>query len=251
MTDRPSLRDYVKSARKYAKFILTPEFARFVLHGLKAKSTEEFYDSFSPYYDEFFGDQVNYAEHARVILEAYLTRMARHFDIVLDCGCGTGVFSAELEELFDELHGIDFSAGQLSEVQERGLDMTLTQGNVLSLPYASSHFHLVTSLGMIRHLPEEMFTGYVKEACRVLKPGGLLFIEPIPVMPSLSDPKLGPLVAKAYNAFMEWRGLDECIGEMDIESTLSDAGFVVEKIKVTDSETEMPLYDVFVGRKLY
>lgn len=225
------------------------EFARILWHGLTAGSTEEFYDTFSPYYERFFGGQKEYARHSREILEANLA--GKRLDAVLECGCGTGVYSAELEELCDKLHGIDFSAGQLSEALERNLEMSLTRGNVLSLPYASGSFDLVTSLGMVRHLPGEMLYGYLGEAYRVLKPKGIFMFEPIPLaMHTLSNPNLGRLFCEAYNIFMKLRGLDEHIGRSDsLSDALSAAGFSVEQIKVSDSETGAAVYDVFIGRK--
>lgn len=227
------------------------ELGRILWHGLMARSTEEFYDTFSPYYERFFGGQARYADDAVAILEHYVEEDGIALNSVLECGCGTGVYSAELQEVCDRLYGIDFSAGQLSEAQEKGLEMSLARGNVLSLPYASGSFDLVTSLGMVRHLPGEMLHGYLGEAYRVLKPNGIFMLEPIPLaMRTLSNPNLGRLFCKAYNAFMKWRGLDEHIGRNDsLSDALSAAGFSVEQIKVADPETGAAVYDVFIGRK--
>ncbi len=231
--------------RKHIKGAL--EFARILWHGLRASSTEEFYDTFSPYYERFFGGQGRYADDAVAILGDYLGGNGITPGSVLECGCGTGVYSAELEEVCDKLHGIDFSAGQLSEARERNLEMSLTRGNVLSLPYASGSFDLVTSLGMVRHLPGEMLQRYLGETYRVLKPGGIFMFEPIPLaMHTLSNPNLGRQFCEAYNAFMRWRGLDEHIGgSTRAADALHEAGFEVEDFISKQSAS----YRVILGRK--
>lgn len=228
------------------------ELGRILWHGLSAGSTEEFYDRFSPYYERFFSAQGTYAEQASDILKAYLSKTGRQLDAVLDCGCGTRVYSAELGELCDELHGLDFSAGQLSGARGKGLEMSLTRGDVTKLPYTSGRFDLVASLGMMRHLPGDMLSQYAEEAYRVLRPGGILFTEPVPLnmVKIIRSPAVGKILSKTYNAFMRWRGLDEHIGPRDAtEKALSAAGFIPGMIEVTDSETGEPLYEVFVGRK--
>lgn len=223
------------------------EFGRILWHGLRAGSTEEFYDTFSPYYERFFGEQGRYADDAAAILWDYVTENGITLDSVLECGCGTGVYSAELQEVCDRLHGIDFSAGQLSEARERNLEVSLTRGNVLSLPYASGSFDLVTSLGMVRHLPGDMLDDYLEEAYRVLRPGGIFMFEPIPLaMHTLSNPNLGRLFCKAYNVFMKWRGLDEHIGgSARAADAMREAGFEVEEFASRQSTS----YKVILGRK--
>jgi len=195
--------------KKHLKF--TIEFARILWHGVRATSTKDFYDSYSGYYDEFFGLQETYAKDTYMILEEYMREHDITFSAALEAGCGTGMYSEVLESLCDGLYGIDLSTGQLSQAQEKSLDIMLTQGNVLTLPFQEGQFNLVTSLSMVRHLPEDMLGDYLVEAYRVLSPGGICLAEPVPLdLFTISNPPpVGKTLKKVYNAFMRWRGLDE------------------------------------------
>ncbi len=223
------------------------DFARFVYTGIKSDSTQDFYDSFGTHYEEFFSVQREYAADLRSILEDYLTEHNLLVATLLECGCGTGVYSAELENICDELYGIDFSQTQLEECAEKDLQIALTKGNVLSLPFPDESFDCVTSLGMLRHLPGEMMEQYFEEAYRVLKPGGVYFSEPIPQdLINISNHPMLKRFSKPYNAFMEWRGLDEHLGSADsLAEIMQDAGFTVEERTKTKEYT----YDVLIARK--
>jgi len=54
----------------------------------------------------------------------------------------------------------------------------LVQGDILALPYANERFDVVTSFQVLPHVPgdEEAVFG---KAYRVLKPGGMLFVDPV------------------------------------------------------------------------
>lgn len=235
--------------KKHLKFAI--EFARILWHGWRATSTKDFYDTYSGYYDEFFGLQETYAKDTGRILEEYLNEHDITFSAALDAGCGTGVYSEVLELLCDELYGIDLSTGQLSQAQEKSLDIMLAQGNVLALPFQEGQFNLVTSLGMVRHLPEDMLGNYLGEAYRVLGSGGICLAEPVPLdLFTISNLPVGKTLKKAYNAFMRWRGLDEHLmldPVQDIVSAMESAGFEVEQFTSKKTYT----YSVILGRKPY
>ena len=215
--------------------------------GITSRSTQDFYNRFSNRYEDFFQTQPRYAADACDILRSYLAYHNLRFGTALECGCGTGVYTAELESICDELHCLDFSCGQLSLFSEKGFRSPAVQGNVLSLPYADESFDLVTSLGMMRHLPGEMMDAYVREAYRVLRPGGILYCEPCPLSPaSLPNHRMGKLLTDAYNAFMAWRGLDEHLGMMaGLRETLESAGYEVE----LREERQTYEYAVMMARK--
>ena len=224
------------------------EHARILWHGLTAGSTRDFYDSYSGHYDTFFESQRVYAADTRAILKDLLAEGDITLSAVLECGCGTGIYSAELETICERLYGVDFSVGQLDEAQEKDLSIALTQGDVLSLPFPKESIDLVASLGMLRHLPGEMMDHYFEEAYRVLRPGGMLLTEPMVLdLFTLSNPRFGRLLTGIYNTFMRVRGLDEYLGVGGrIGTTLHAAGFAVERFRSEQTYT----YDVVVGRKL-
>lgn len=49
------------------------------------------------------------------------------------------------------------------------------QGDVMAMPYPDDHFALVLSQAVVEHVPEPQ--AYVDEVVRVLRPGGLLYVE--------------------------------------------------------------------------
>ncbi|MBK9385655.1 MAG: class I SAM-dependent methyltransferase [Planctomycetes bacterium] len=95
----------------------------------------------------------------------------------LEIGCGIGRLVQFFARIFAEAHGIDVS----SEMVERGRaylkdvpNAHLHLGDGSSLPsLADASFDFVVSYVVFQHIPsKEVIRSYVKEAHRVLKPGG-------------------------------------------------------------------------------
>lgn len=100
---------------------------------------------------------------------------------VLDVGCGFGVDCILLSLLgAKEAHGIDFNADWIETIekylQELGWDLPIypRQGDASNLPYDDNRFDAVISVEAISHYHD--VDNFLKEAYRVLKPGGVLII---------------------------------------------------------------------------
>lgn len=93
---------------------------------------------------------------------------------ILDAGCGTGG-NARFLQRYGHVVGLDLAPEALQLGSER-LPGVLARGSVLELPFADASFDLVTSFDVLYHraVPDERVA--LREAARVLRPGGWLFI---------------------------------------------------------------------------
>ena len=94
---------------------------------------------------------------------------------VLDIGFGSGVNFLNLNEKYEEIHGLDLTA-DLELVTEtfrkHDLHPKLRKGNILSMPYTDNYFDTVLLVSILEHIkPSEQITAF-REIERVLKPGG-------------------------------------------------------------------------------
>lgn len=105
-------------------------------------------------------------------LEAILGKHNRRRDLmILDIGCGAGNMYHHLSRYGDVI-GVENHPAPVKVGQERGYDIRLDDAGALDFPDAS--FDLVTALDVIEHNDDDV--GILREAHRVLKPGGLVLI---------------------------------------------------------------------------
>jgi SAM-dependent methyltransferase len=93
---------------------------------------------------------------------------------VLDVGCGAGGFCRLAAGAGARVTGIDAAAGMLEIARERVPDGRFDVGDIQFLPYADRSFDLVAGFHSFPFAADPLAA--LREAARVAKPGGSLFI---------------------------------------------------------------------------
>jgi len=105
---------------------------------------------------------------------------------VLDAGCGTGLWLADLYTRghgHTALAGVDVSALMLDDARQRlarlvapGTVVDLRVCSATELPFPDASFDLVMANAMVKHLDDEPFARFLAEALRVLGSGGRISV---------------------------------------------------------------------------
>jgi SAM-dependent methyltransferase len=106
-------------------------------------------------------------------------KRVRGRDAALEIGCGPGRLLRPLARHFTEIHGVDVSDEMIRLAQERLRDTPnahahITSGSDLA-QFPDDKFDFVYSFAVFQHIPSrDVVFNYLREARRVLKPGGVL-----------------------------------------------------------------------------
>jgi ubiquinone/menaquinone biosynthesis C-methylase UbiE len=104
-------------------------------------------------------------------------------EAVLDVGCGTGTIALLAKKRVGpqgRVEGIDASpdmvARATAKARRAGLQVQFANAVAQQLPFEDGEFDVVLSTLMFHHLPKKGREEFAKEAGRVLRPGGRLFV---------------------------------------------------------------------------
>jgi SAM-dependent methyltransferase len=151
-------------------------------------SSPEF-DQYSEAYDQLASDEIRdrFASGAteffhlrkRDLIREYFRKRETDTRTLayLDLGCGKGELATMLRDDFARVAGCDPSAGMLKAggLAEKGIEARV-QGDPGRIPFEPGEFDFVTAVCVFHHVPPMARASLVKEARRVLKPGGTLAI---------------------------------------------------------------------------
>lgn len=147
---------------------------------------QEVASDYDSYYAGEFGKRVDQIE--RATLREFLPEQKGR---LLELGCGTGHWTRYFLEMGFMVTAIDSSEAMLNEARGKSLMADIIQGDAMALTFPDSTFDCVASITMLEFVTDRKQA--IKEAVRVLKPGGNLLLgclnaESVLVKSSQNDP---------------------------------------------------------------
>ena len=145
-------------------------------------------------------------------------------EVILDAGCGTGVFTADILETGARVVGLELSLTMLRRAQTKcaGQTFKAVLGDMRRLPFAGASFHKAVSITAIEFIQDARIA--IEELFRVTKPGGLIIVA---TLNSLSPwaPRREEAAKKGHPLFTHavFRSPDEIKGLSPVEGTVQTA----------------------------
>jgi ubiquinone/menaquinone biosynthesis C-methylase UbiE len=141
------------------------------------RASAETYDEASDIYDTYEGLFFPYLfGRIRELIEHDFIPSLPAGAKVLDIGCGTGQQTMLFKKKGFEVLGIDISQGLVRVANKKLGENICMVSDACHLPFPDGYFDAVSSAGStVNHVPD--YQCFFEEMCRVLKPGGQLFLE--------------------------------------------------------------------------
>jgi ubiquinone/menaquinone biosynthesis C-methylase UbiE len=136
-------------------------------------------------YDEGFEGKVS-ARFYKLLIEQVEVHQGA---AILDVGCGTGTILKNLSTITDiDGHGIDVEENMVLEAKQKCPNMDIFVSDCIKTPFEDNQFDIVTACLSYHHFADKK--AFAKEASRIIKPGGHLYI---------ADPRFPWVVRKPLN----------------------------------------------------
>ncbi|QDU69745.1 class I SAM-dependent methyltransferase [Engelhardtia mirabilis] len=144
---------------------------------------------------------------------------------ILDLGCGTGFFLAELEQHHPGSVGLDISHAMLKVSDQYVPDARLVTGDAEKLPFKPGVFDVVFCKGSLHHTRDHV--AFLTHCRKALRPGGVLIMSE----PCNDNPIIRLARAILYRKSQHFDVGDQGFTKKGIVSLCEQAGFKVTKVK--------------------
>lgn len=141
--------------------------------------------------------QTNFYPRRQEEFEAILKHLPQN-ELIVEAGCSFGHVAEYFRELGYRVIGLDYVFDSLAAGHAHAPALTLTQGDIHSLPFADNSIGGYLSFGVLEHFEFGPLPA-LREAFRVLKPGGVI---------ALTMPVPTPLVHEWIPKLRPWLSLD-------------------------------------------
>ena len=168
--------------------------------------------------------------------------------LTIDLGCGEGRLSRDLKALGHTVVGVDGSPTMVEAARAEDPSIEVHLADAAELPFPDGHADLVVAFMSLQDVQDA--EGAVREAARVLRPGGQLCLAVVHPLGSAgrfsgNEPDDPFVIAGSYLARFRYRDTVERGGfKITFESehrpiqwyfaALESAGFLVERLRETD-----------------
>lgn len=169
----------------------------------------------------------------RPVMEMEIRRLAEYVedgDSVLDIGCANGFSTIQLAEQKSEaeIHGLDYIPEMIQQAQQSREALpdqarqrvTFSIGNIMSLDHATESFDKAITVRVVINLGEwEKQLCGIREAARVVRPGGLLMMSEATVQGLVrlnefrAEWELPPIPEPAFNTYLDEEQVCEAVAD--------------------------------------
>ena len=168
-------------------------------------------------------------EFSRLFQQDWHAEMISHVpdraEGILDIGCGTGFFLAELEEKHPGSVGLDISHAMLKVSDEYVPGAKLVTGDAEKLPFRDRMFDAVFCKGSLHHTRDHI--GFLSNCRRMLRPDGVLIMSE----PCNDNPLIRFARRVLYKKSEHFDEGDEGFTRRGILSLCEEAGFEITRVK--------------------
>ena len=166
--------------------------------------------------------------YERILNKFFLRCRPKSSEIILEIGCGTGVYTRKMYERHKNIVAIDISEISIQVARQACPDVGFIIGDIEHIGFKQASVDICVCFGVLHHFPQLADT--LSEIYCVLKPGGRVFsLDPYKYNPAFwlyRDP-LSPLFSKVDRTDNEY-----LMKRRFLHRSLSVAGFTDIKIEV-------------------